>query len=329
MTTTSPLTVLGLDLGNTNLTVAVVTGAGQVLARWRRPNPRAQDAAAGLAVVEEMLRQALREHPQVAAVGAGFGGPVDVATGEIRRSHHTEGWEGLRLGEWIGERLGLPAFVDNDANAGGLAEALFGAGRGADAGSGAGSLLYVNVGTGIGGAVILGGRVHHGAHSNAGEIGHVVVTPEQGPRCTCGKRGCVEAWASGDALGAAARAALADPALPTALRALPPDEVTGRAVSEAAAQGDALAQEVLRRAGRYLGVALAAACNVLDPELVVLGGGVSEGNPLYLEAAQAALRAYGTPPVAAETRLVPAALGYEAGVIGAAAVALQALGGVK
>jgi glucokinase len=324
MTTIPTLTVIGFDLGNTNLTAAVVTGRGEVLARFHQPNPRAEGAAASLAVVEQMLRQARAEHPRVAAIGVGFGGPVDTTTGEIRRSHHTEGWEGLRLAEWIGERLGVPAFLDNDANAGGLGEALFGAGRGTE------SLLYVNVGTGIGGAVILGGRVHHGAHSNAGETGHVVVTPEQGPLCTCGKLGCVEAWSSGDALGAAARAALAGPA-PTEsiLRWLPPAEITGRAVSEVAAQGDALAQAVLRQAGRHLGVALAAACNVLDPDLVVLGGGVSEGNPLYLEAAQSALRDYGTPPVAADTRIVPAALGYEAGVIGAAAVALQALGGVK
>jgi glucokinase len=144
----------------------------------------------------------------------------------------------------------------------------------------------------------------------------------------------VEAWASGEALGTAARAALADPAVASVLRERAPELVTGRTVSEAAAQGDALALRVLAQAGRYLGVAVAAACNVLDPELVVVGGGVSEGNPAYLEAARAALRDYGTPPVAgatpgAGTRLVPAALGYEAGVIGAAAVALQALGGVK
>jgi glucokinase len=324
MTTEAPLTVIGFDLGNTNLTAAVLTAGGDLLARWREANPRTEGAAASLAVVERMLQRVVEEWPQVAAVGIGFGGPVDVTTGEIRRSHHTEGWEGLRLGQWVGERLGVPVYVDNDANAGGLGEALFGAGRGAE------SLLYVNVGTGIGGAVIIDGRVHHGAHSNAGEIGHVVLTPEQGPVCTCGKRGCVEAWASGEALGRAAREALAAaPARPSTLRAVVATQVTGRAVSEAARAGDALALEVLEQAGHYLGVAVAAVCNVLDPELVVVGGGVSEGNPPYLQAAEEALREYGTPPVAAGTRLLPAALGYEAGVIGAAAVALQALGVVE
>ncbi len=324
MTTRDPLTVIGFDLGNTNLSAAVVTATGKVVSRWREDNPRSEGAQASLRVVEQMLRRTAEEFPQVAAVGLGFGGPVDVATGEIRRSHHTEGWEGLRLGEWVGERLGLPAYVDNDANAGGLGEACFGAGRGAP------SLLYVNVGTGIGGAVIIGGRIHHGAHSNAGEIGHVVLTPEHGPVCTCGKRGCVEAWASGDALGTAAWEALAaDPKRESALRELSAGQVTGRAVSETAAKGDVLALEVLDQTGWYLGVAIAAACNVLDPELVVIGGGVSEDNPAYLQAVDRALRTYGTPPVAENTRLAAAELGYEAGVVGAAAVALQALGGVE
>ncbi len=305
-----PRLVLGLDLGNTNLTVAAVTDTGETLGRWREANPRRAGAEASLAVVEGMLQTALAAFPQAAAVGVGFGGPVEVATGEIRRSHHTEGWEGRRPGDWIAQRLGRPGFVDNDANAGGLAEAWWGAGRRAR------SLLYVNVGTGIGGALVLNGRVHHGAHSNAGELGHVVLTPDEGPVCTCGKRGCVEAWASGDAIGTAAR----ESGWPDA---------EGRAVSEAARRGDEAALRILRRAGRYLGLALAGACNVWDPEVVVVGGGVSEGAPAYLEAAQAALRQYGTSPVAENTRLVPAELGYDAGVLGAAAVALQALGVVQ
>ncbi len=319
-----PLIVIGFDLGNTNLTAAVVTTTGEVLGRWKEENPRAEGAAASLGVVERMLQKARAQWPQAAAVGIGFGGPVEVATGTIRRSHHTEGWEGLCLAKWAEERVGIPVYVENDANAGGLGEALFGAGRGM------GSLLYVNVGTGIGGAILLGGRVHHGAHTNAGEIGHVVLTPEAGPVCTCGKRGCLEAWASGDALGRAAREALiTEPKRLSVLRDLPAAQLSGRAVAKAAGLGDSLAEEVLRQGGRYLGIALAAVCNVVDPELVVIGGGVSQGAPGYLLAAEQALREYAVPPVTVGTPLVPAALGYEAGVIGAAAVALQALGGVE
>ena len=318
------IVVLAADVGNTRLTVGMVDAAGRLLASEQRDNPRGAGAAASLAVLGEMLRRAHGQAPLAQAVGVGFGGPVEVATGTVRRSHHTAGWEAVSLPRELEPILGLPVMVDNDANAGGLGEALFGAGRQAH------SLLYLNVGTGIGGAVLLDRRVHHGAHSNAGEIGHVVVQREGGPRCTCEKTGCLEALASGDGLGAAARRALeGDPALCSCLRDLPRAEVTGRTVSAAAGAGDALALRVLREAGGWLGFAAAAACNVLDPELVVVGGGVSEGHPAYLEAAREAFVVYATPPVAAATRIVPAQLGYQAGVIGAGAVALQALHAVQ
>ncbi len=318
------LTVIGADIGNTRLTVGLVDEHGCLWQQWQEPNPRAAGAEASLRVVVAMLREALQAAPTAEAVGIGFGGPVDLATGEIRRSHHTSGWEGICLATVVSKAVGLPAFLDNDANAAGLGEAWFGAGRGAD------SLLYINVGTGIGGALILNGRVHHGAHSNAGEIGHVVLTPGTGPVCTCGKHGCLEAWASGEALGAAARRALEEEAeQETLLRGLRPAEITGRQVSQAAREGDRLAQDILRQGGHYLGLALAGACNLLDPQIVVIGGGVSQDNPVYLEAAREAFAAYATPPVAAHTPLVAAQLGYEAGVIGAATVALQALGAVQ
>jgi glucokinase len=313
-----------LDVGNTRLTAAVVNGRGETLAHWEQANPRAEGAAAGLAALQAMVARAREQAPEAAAIGIGFGGPVDLSTGLIRRSHHTSGWEGVALAEVLGAASGLPAYLDNDANAGGLGEALFGAGRGVD------SLLYVNVGTGIGGAVIIGGHIHHGAHSNAGEIGHVVVTLDFGPVCTCGKLGCLEAWASGDALGAAARQAADEGRLAgSSLAATAAEDLTGRSVATAASAGDAAALAILQTAGRYLGVALAAAANVLDPALVVVGGGVSEGNPPYLEAARQSFAACATPPVAAGTAVVPALLGYQAGVVGAAAIALQALNAVE
>lgn len=320
----SPLLVLGLDIGNTRLTAGVVEACGHLHQCWREDNPRAEGATATLSLLGEMIACAQQVYPGLAALGVGFGGPVDLATGTVRRSHHTTGWEGLKLAEILGQVSGLPVFLDNDANVGGLGEAWFGAGRGVH------SLLYVNVGTGIGGAVILEGRVHHGAHSNAGEIGHVVIAPESEVICTCGQRGCLECLASGDALAAAARRRLQrDTSRESLLRNYPLSQITGREVSSAAQQGDAIAGEIMRQAGRYLGFAAAAACNVIDPELVVIGGGVSEDNPEYLAAAQQALSEYGTPPVVAHTRLVAAKLGYDAGVIGAATVALQGLNALQ
>ncbi len=317
--------VIGVDVGNTRLSTALIDAAGNILHLWREATPAEEGANAVIPLLIQMIRQAQdyaqgQRNQSPAGVGIGFGGPIDHITGLIRRSHHVAGWDGVALGELLQEASGLPAFLENDANAGGLGEALFGAGQGAD------SLLYVNIGTGIGGAVIINSRIHRGAHSNAGEIGHVVIDPWQGPICTCGKRGCLEALASGPALGAAARRRLQEETnTHSALTALPAHEVTGSTVGEAAQQGDHLALEIVQKAAEYLGLALAGVANVLDPELIVIGGGVSELGDLLLEPTRQAFQGYAALPVAASTPIVTAQLGYDAGVVGAAAVALVEL----
>ena len=289
---------------------------------WREATPAQQGAEATIPLLVQMAAEgqdyAHGEYNQSpAAIGIGFGGPVDHSTGLIRRSHHTQGWEGVALGKELYEATGLPAFLENDANAGGLGEARFGAGQNTH------SLLYVNIGTGIGGAVITGGRIHRGAHSNAGEIGHVVIDPWRGPQCTCDKYGCLESLASGRALSNAARRRLEqEPDLRSSLAALPTDDITGTRVGEAAREGDPLAVEIIGQAAEYLGLALAGAANVLDPEMIVIGGGVAELGELLLRPTREAFQRYATPPVAADTPIVAAQLGYDAGVIGAAAVAL-------
>jgi len=256
---------------------------------------------------------------EISAAGIGFGGPVDLATGRIRRSHQTAGWHDVPLGEILAKRLGLVTYLANDANAGGLGEALFGAGRNTR------SILYVNVGTGIGGAIILYGRIYAGATSTAGEIGHCVVLPD-GPVCTCGKRGCLEALSSGPALARRAKELLADAKGPSsALAALPADKLTGRDVGRAAAHGDALPCKVVEEAACFLGIALANAVNLADPEIVVLGGGLTEMGEVFFQPARRSFRAQ-VLPAAVSTPLLPAQLGYDAGVIGAGAVGLTEQG---
>ncbi len=296
----------------------MVSDAGNMLAVERAPTPGGVESA--IAMMAEMAAGvAQAAGTQVSVVGVGFGGPVDVASGRIRRSHQTSGWEDIALGKTLAERLGLVTYLANDANAGGLAEARFGAGKNAR------SLLYVNVGTGIGGAIVLGGRIHVGATSTAGEIGHCVVLPE-GPECTCGKRGCLEALSSGSALARRAKELLAqDDAPASALRELPAEEFTGRAVGRAAVEGDTLALQVVEEAARFLGVGIANAVNLLDPEVVVLGGGVPEMGEVFFRPMRRSFEAE-VMPSAARTPVVPAELGYDAGVIGAAAVALTEQG---
>ena len=309
---------VGVDVGGTRISAGLVCETGELAALKRRATPRAAGAEATAQQLAGLLHEVLTEAADrdIVGIGVGFGGPVDHAEQQIRRSHHATGWAGIKLGEVLSEEFGLPAFLENDANAGGLGEALFGAGRGLR------DLLYVNVGTGVGGAVIIGGRLHRGANSNAGELGHVVLDPD-GPQCTCGKRGCVETLCSGEAIGRMARehsrsgSALAD---------IPEPELSGKTVGELALRGDRLAAEIVKEAASNLGWALAAAVNLLDPEAVVLGGGVPEMGETYLEAVRSAFASYVMEGPAERTRILPAELGYNAGVIGAGAVALRESG---
>lgn len=262
-------------------------------------------------MAEELIRAA-GEKPTVA--GIGFGGPVDLAQGRIRTSYLSAGWSGMALGDLIAEELGIATWLANDADAGGLGEALFGAG------AGAASVLYVNVGTGIGGAVILGGRIHAGATSSAGEIGHVLVAPD-GPECACGHRGCLQAMSAGPALAREARARLAS----EQVSVLAGDELTGRRVGEAAVAGDELAVAVVEEAARYLGTAIANAVNLIDPAVVVVGGGVAELGEVLMSPLREQYRAHALAPER-QAKIAPAALGYDAGVIGAVAVAFTEQG---
>ncbi|HUS81186.1 MAG TPA: ROK family protein [Armatimonadota bacterium] len=307
---------LGLDVGNTRLTAALVSEQGRILGIARRDTP--PDAADAVAALVE-LADGLEGAAGAAGAGIGFGGPVDVAAGRVRGSFLTRGWGGLALGEMVAERLGVPTWLANDADAGGLAEALFGAGRAA------GIVLYVNVGTGIGGAVIVDGRIHVGASSTAGEIGHVLAD-SGGPRCACGHWGCLQEVASGRALARSARERLARGEASTGpLARMGPDEITGRAVGQAAAAGDALARAAVDEAARHLGIALANAVNVLDPHLVVVGGGVAGLGETLLGPVREAYCAQVLAPER-QAAIVPAELGYDAGVIGAAALAMTEQG---
>jgi glucokinase len=296
---------LGVDVGGTRLSVGLVDEVGQVLQHSHEPTPRDGHAATAAlrGMVHVLLDGAHQDGREVVGLGVGFGGPVDYADQSIVMSHHVEGWErGFRLAEYLAEATGLPALVDNDANCGGLAEALYGAGEGCR------SVLYVNLGTGIGGALVLDGKVHHGAHSIAGEIGHCVVKPD-GPPCTCDKRGCLEAMSSGSALGREGRLAGLG------------EGITGREVAALALAGDAVAGRLVDEAAGWLGLALGNAANLWDPDLIVLGGGVAEMGERLLGPTResfrrtAMLAAKGTPIVAAQ-------LGYEAGIVGAAALVL-------
>jgi glucokinase len=245
---------------------------------------------------------------------------VDVKDGVVLTSHHVPGWDAYPLRDTLGDRLDAPVVLDNDANAAAFGEARFGAGRGHR------HILYVNVGTGIGAGVILGGRLYHGQQGMAGEIGHVTVVLEGGPLCPCGKHGCLEAVASGRAIGRRAREAVAgDPAGGARLRALAGGAAEGIGAPQvfaAAAQGDPLAGRLVEETAGYLGLALGNAANLLDPSIIIVGGGVGEAGDHLFDPLRAAVRRHLLPSIPAP-QVVPAALGYDAGIAGALALALD------
>jgi glucokinase len=303
---------VGIDLGGTKIAGIRMNERGEILARQESPTPEEPsailDALDGLAT-------ALSDRDTV-AIGVGAAGMVDFEAGTLRFSPNLP-LRDVSIRELIGERAGLPCVVDNDANAAGWAEVRFGAARGHE------HVLLITVGTGIGGALVTDGGVYRGAHGFAAEIGHFIVEPN-GPECGCGNRGCWEQVASGQALDRLARLeAERDPTGRIAGLA-EGGQAEGRHASRAAAEGDEHAMAIFQQVGFRLGEGIAGLVNVLDPELVVVGGGVAEEGDLLLEPARQAFRdtveAVDRRP---EVPIVVAELGNEAGAIGAAALALE------
>lgn len=315
--------VVGVDLGGTKILTVLADREGNVLARVKVPTETDRGQKHVIDRIEATVRDALQEAAapaeRVAAVGVGAPGPLDPDRGFLFFAPNL-GWRDVPLGKILNERLNLPVFLDNDANLAALGEYVYGAGRGST------HLVYITVSTGVGGGVILNGRVYHGACGGAGEIGHVTVAPD-GPTCRCGNQGCLEAVASGTAMEQRARALVGEGRGAGILAAAggERDKITARVVAEAAAAGDAEALVVLREAGRYLGIAVAGVVNLLNPAAVVLGGGAMQaGAPLW-DAMLEEVRRRSLESSLASVRVVRAALGGDAGVMGAVALAIDRL----
>ena len=285
---------LGLDLGGTKIAAGVLEGE-RLLNYLEEPTPRTGPEAILRALVEAARRAA--PDLDVKAVGVGTPGPVDFRRGVVRFAPNLPGVRDWPLQAELEAALGRPVVIENDANAAALAEHHLGAARGAR------YSVYLTLSTGIGGGVIVDGRVHRGAFGQGGELGHLVVDPT-GPLCGCGNRGCLEAVASGRALARDGSYALGRPLT----------------TPELFASDDPRAKEVLERAAYFTGIALASLQRVLDPEVFVLGGGVAlGGGEAYLKRIEAHYRAHQQNWRAAELKL--ARLGRRAGVIGAALAA--------
>lgn len=304
---------IGVDLGGTKMLVGALAGT-DVLHQHREPSSgRSEDELVELLVRE--VGRAREARPGAVAVGLGIPATLNQETG-VAVSAVNLPLNHLPIREVVEERVGLPTFVDNDANVAALAENLYGAGRGAE------DMVMLTIGTGIGGGLVLNGELYRGATGAGAELGHTVIDIN-GPRCqgNCPGRGCVEALASGTALGREARAA-AEEAPDSALAAMLAEgrEVDGRAATEAAQAGDPTAVAVFELVGSRLGAALTTFANVFEPQSIVVGGGVMAAGELLLGPAREVLRARALPPMN-EIPVVAAELGPDAGLIGAAALA--------
>lgn len=309
---------VGLDVGGTKINAFRIARDGSVLDRHHAPTP-ADDEEATLGAMTDLGRAMVTS--DVIAFGVGAAGMVDAVDGVLRFAPNLA-WRDVPIAARLREAFGLPVRVDNDANTAAYAEYRFGAGRGYR------HMLLVTVGTGIGGGIVTDGRLFRGANGFAAEIGHIIVEPG-GPLCGCGNHGCWEQVAAGRAIDRAGReAARADEgSLLRRLAGGDPERVSGAVVTEAARQGDDAAIGVLAEVGRRLGEGIAGLVNVLDPQIVVVGGGAIVAGDLLLEPARAAfLDAVEGADHRPRIPIVPAQLGNDAGAIGAGALALEELG---
>jgi glucokinase len=308
-------------VGGTKLAAGVVAPSGAVLG-WSSTPSRVDEGpdaviSRHLALARSAVEEAGVAWSDIAAIGIGCGGPLDPFSGVVEAPLHLPGWRDVRIVDIVEAALQRPAVVDNDATAGALGEYWFGAGRRRDVRH----LVYLTVSTGVGGGLVLDGRVFRGAAGNAGELGHLTIDRDGRP-CGCGRRGCLEAYASGTNIARRAREAL-DRGEPSVLANL--SHVTARDVSTAAAAGDPLASRVWQDTTAILGTAVATILDVFNPDLVVLGGGVTRAGDHLLVPVRHVAFGPGLAPARRSADVVLAALGDQLGVVAAAAVAFERL----
>ena len=307
---------VGVDVGGTKVGAGLVAADGTLVSRIRRETP-AESAEQILDLVVDCVEELTRVvGVERLPVGVGAAGMIDLA-GTMRYAPNID-WADFPLGPRLEKRLGVRVAIENDANAAAWGEYCQGAGHGVDHG-----MLMLTLGTGVGGGLVEDGRLVRGANGLGAEFGHIILS-EGGPRCGCGNRGCLEALASGSAIGRVAAEALTEGRVPAGSRLHDLDEVTGKTVTITAHAGDPYAAEVLQRCGFWLGVGIASLVNALDPALVVIGGGAMQAGDLLLGPARAAYleRLIGRVHRATPD-IVRAQLGDEAGIIGAALLAMD------
>lgn len=310
--------LLGIDIGATHIRMVMTDLAAQVMAETETSWAIESGPEACLQQLDRMLNslrtQGRSTVAPMVAIGAGVPGPVVAQEGVVIAPPIMPGWDGFPIVQRLEDMWGLKVNLHNDADLGALGEWAYGAGRGEQ------NMVYVKVGTGVGAGFLIDGRIHRGASGTAGEIGHITIDPN-GPLCTCGNHGCLEAMAGGNALAQRAIRAVREGAQTVLSTHAPLESLTVRDVAEAAARGDHLSQRLLADAGRLIGIAVAALVNLFNPSLVVVGGGVAQVGDLLLDPIRMAVQERALRASAASVRIQAAVLGRRSSAMGAIASA--------
>ena len=314
--------IVGVDLGGSKIRVILSDPRGNILALEHRDTRARQGPEAVIGRLTQSMRRVLASGAtfpaEILGIGIGAPGACEVETGIITASPNLPRWRNVPLRDVIQREFGVPTYLDNDATVAALGEHRFGAGVGVE------NFIHVTLGTGIGGGVIIGGRVYRGACGAAGEIGHMTIDVN-GPRCNCGNIGCWETFASGTAVAREAVARIKAGAESVILELAGGDlkKVSAETVFLAAQKGDGLGRELIQRTGYYLGVGLVNLVNIFNPQLILIGGGLSQMGELLLAPAREVVRERAFELAARAVRIEMARLGADAGVLGAVALVLE------
>jgi len=310
--------IFAADLGGTHLRAATVDQNGNIQFRFKQNTPQAKDANAIVdaivAAVHECQNQTGGGAGEISAVSLVVPGTVKVEEGAVVKAPNLPCLDGFRLAAALTEQLDLPAILENDANAAAVGEMWRGAAVGCK------TIICVTLGTGVGGGIILDGKLWRGVDGAAAEIGHMCVDPFGGVACTCGSRGCLEVFASATAIVRMTREA--SPRYPDSVLQ-GKEDLTAEKIFVAGKQGDELALEIFRRMGVYLGIGLANLINILNPEMIVIGGGVVNGWDLFAKHMHQQIEERAFPLLAARVKIERANCGDDAGLLGAAKLALD------
>lgn len=306
---------IGIDVGGTNVKIALVDGEGKIIYSNTVPTYAQMGYEYTVNNIKQAIRDLMKEtntdSKDIEAIGFDFPGQVDYQTGVVKLAPNIPGWVNVPIAQMIEEEFNIPTKIDNDVRCAALGEMKFGAGRGCK------NFVCITVGTGIGSGLVINGELVRGAANAAGEIGHIKLQMNDGPICGCGDTGCLEAFASGPAIVAMAQEYLKG-GKSTKYREMAADgEITPYIVAKAAEAGDPVAKRIFEKVGTYIGMGLVSVINLLNPEKVIIGGGVAEAGDLLLDPIRKTIKERAMVVAGNSVEIVRAELGNSAGVIGA------------